>query len=92
MLKLRDSTSQDRPPTTVETGPMVVRRGRTVLPDLPTAILARMRGYVGGSYSEPLSGAAAILGYHPLQSATADELAAIQAEMDGMNPAGEGGE
>lgn len=92
MLKMRDVPSHDRPPTTVELGPMAVRRGRTVLPDLPTAILARMRGYVGGSYPEPLSGSAAVLGYHPLQSATAEELAAIQAEMDGIDSAGEGGD
>ena len=55
-----------------------------MLPDLPTAILARMRGYVGGSYPSPLRGAARELGYHPLQEASADELAAIRGEMDSL--------
>jgi len=90
MLKFRDGTGDGTPPRTVEMGTMAVRRGRTVLPDLPTAILANLRGYVGGSYSEPLSGAAEILGYHPLQSATAEELEQIRTEMDRLASEGVG--
>jgi len=51
---------------------------------MPTAILARMRGYVGGSYPTPLRGMAAELGYHPLSSASEEEMAAIRAEMEAM--------
>jgi len=90
MLRLRDGSGDDNPPRTVMLGAMVVRRGRTVLPDLETAILARLRGYVGGSYPEPLTGPAEVLGYHPLQSATADELEQIQAELDRLASEGIG--
>ena len=65
-------------------GVIADRKGMRVLPDLPTAILARLRGYVGGAYPSPLRGEAAELGYYPLQSASADEMAAIMAEMDKM--------
>ena len=55
-----------------------IHKGRRVLPDLGTAILANLRGYVNGSYPEPLSGAAKELGYYPLSMATEEELAKIE--------------
>jgi len=82
MMRLRDTPEGTREDRRRPSGFIAGRKGSRMLPDLPTAILARLRGYVAGSYPTPLTGAAAELGYHPLQSATTEELAAIQAEMD----------
>jgi len=56
------------------------RKGSRVLPDIRTAILARMRGYIGGFYPSPLTGEAAEMGYYPLSSATPDEMIKIEEE------------
>lgn len=61
-------------------GFMNQRRGRRLLPDIRTAILARMRGYIGGFYPSPLKGEASELGYYPLSDATRDELKKIEEE------------
>lgn len=76
---MTQDTREDR---TRPSGFIAGRKGSRMLPDLPTAILARLRGYVAGSYPEPLTGAAAERGYHPLQSASAEEMLAIQTELD----------
>jgi len=70
----------ERPADEMYAGFLDQRRGRRLLPDIRTAILARMRGYVGGFYPSPLTGDAAELGYHPLSSATPEELAKIEEE------------
>jgi|6_EtaG_2_1085325.scaffolds.fasta_scaffold56228_2 hypothetical protein len=53
-------------------------KGKKVLPDFRTAALAVLRGYNGGSYSSPLEGEARELGYHPLSTATPEELKKIE--------------
>ena len=82
MLRMRDRSQVEPEGRLRRSGFVGGLKGARVLPDLPTAVLARLRGHVGGSYPEPLRGIAAELGYHPLQSATEEELAAIQEEMD----------
>ena len=54
-----------------------IHKGARVFPDLKTAILANLRGYMNGSYPEPLSGAARKIGYYPLSMATDKELEQI---------------
>jgi hypothetical protein len=74
-----------RPQKPVEPNGIINRaKGSRLLPDLPTAILARLRGYIGGSYPSPLSGMAAEIGYYPLQSATPEEIELIQQEMESI--------
>jgi len=84
MRRFRDVQEDRREDLSRPSGFIGGRKGSRVLPDVPTAILARMRGYVGGSYPTPLRGMAAELGYHPLSSASEEEMAAIRAEMEAM--------
>ena len=56
-----------------------VHKGVRVFPDLKTAILANLRGFMNGSYKEPLTGIAKKLGYYPLSMATDQELDQINA-------------
>ncbi len=62
------------------TGFLSGKRGNRLLPDLRTAIFARLKGYVDGFYPHELTGAAAELGYYPLSEATPEELAQIETE------------
>ena len=48
-----------------------------VFKSLELAILANLKGYINGSYPEPLSGAAKELGYYPLSMAMEQELEKI---------------
>lgn len=57
-------------------------RGKALLPDLPTAILADLKGYRLGFYPTPLEGVAEKLGYYPIQSATPEELTKIKRKME----------
>lgn len=75
MLINRDEMKRPR-----EDGFLDKKRGKRLLPDIRTAILARMRGYVGGFYPSPLKGAASELGYFPLSEATPQELMDIEEE------------
>lgn len=50
-----------------------IHKGNKVLPNLKTAILAKLRGYKNGSYPGPLSETARELGYYPLSDATEEE-------------------
>ena len=54
-----------------------INKGVRVFKNIELAILANLRGYVNGSYPEPLSGAAKELGYYPLSMATEQELEKI---------------
>jgi hypothetical protein len=59
-------------------------QGKLILPDLPTAVLATLRGYKMGTYPKPLEGIAKELGYHPLSSATPEEMAKIRDMIEGL--------
>ena len=60
-------------------GDLSVRRGARLLPDVPTAALAMLRGYqLGGFYERPLEGKARELGYTLLEDATPAEWEEIQ--------------
>jgi len=50
-----------------------IHKGSKILPDLRTAIFANIKGYINGSYAEPLTGIAQELGYYPLSMATEQE-------------------
>ena len=84
MLRFRDVPEEPQGGRVRGSGFVGDLKGSRVLPDLPTAILARMRGFVNGSYPSPLRGMAAELGYHPLQLASAEELASIRNEIDSL--------
>jgi hypothetical protein len=56
-----------------------IHKGARILPDLETAILASLRGYLNGSYPKALTGDAEQLGYYPLSDATTEERARIEA-------------
>ena len=81
MIRMRDVSTRTQEGPSKPSGIIAGLKGSRMLPDLPTAVLARLRGYVAGSYPTPLPGVAAELGYHPLQTASAEEMAAIQDEM-----------
>ena len=81
-MKFRDNSQAEPESNRRVSGILGGLKGQRVLPDLPTAVLARLRGYVGGSYSTPLRGVAAELGYHPLSTASAEELDAIHNEIE----------
>lgn len=68
----------------VSTGLFGDIQGKLILPDLPTAVLATLRGYKMGTYPKPLEGIAKELGYHPLSSATPEELAEIKGRIEGL--------
>lgn len=90
MLRFRDLRVLGEQQNEDQKGGIASRKGRKVLPDLPTAILARIRGYVGGSYQNPLTGEAANLGYHPLSSASPEEIQVIQDEMQRISGKSDG--
>lgn len=54
-----------------------IHKGLKILPDLKTAIFAKIKGYVNGTYPEPLSGMAKKIGYYPLSMATDNEIKQI---------------
>lgn len=54
------------------------QKGKKVLPDLRTAILASLRGYFQGSYPNKLDGIASEVGYYPLNEATFEEKEKIE--------------
>lgn len=55
-----------------------IHKGLRILPDLKTAILANLKGFVNGFYPEPLFGLAKEIGYYPLSMASEKELEQIQ--------------
>jgi len=54
-----------------------INKGKKIFPNLRTAILAILRGYMNGSYPEPLSDSAKKNGYYPLSDATDEEIEKI---------------
>lgn len=54
-----------------------IYKGKRVFPDLRTAIFANLKGYMNGSYPEPLSENIQRIGYYPLSMATEEEIAKI---------------
>lgn len=68
----------------MERGVIGLTKGKAILPNLETAVLAQLRGYRLGSYPKPLEGIAKKLGYHPIQTATPDEMRIIAGTVEEM--------
>ena len=56
-----------------------IYKGIRMFKTLDEAILAKIKGYVNGSYPSPLTGKAKDIGYYPLSEATQEELNQIKA-------------
>lgn len=56
----------------------IIYKGIRIFKTLDEAILAKIKGYVNGSYPAPLTGKAKDIGYYPLSEATQEELNQIK--------------